>query len=460
MTVNEIVSEAVNMPCWVVGGYVRDKLLGINNDDYDYVVLGSGKQAAENLVMWLKDKGYKDVGYDIFENFGTAHVRWGDYEVEFVGARKESYRRDSRKPIVENGTLLDDLTRRDFTINAMAIQIWPAENYGELVDVFDGQTALKNKILITPENPDITFSDDPLRIFRCIRFAVKLGFTIDQKVWDAIKKNKSRLSIVSVERIMVEFNKIMASPDPSRGILLLHESGILKDYLPELENLSDDTNSGHKDNLMHSIKVLKQLSEKTDNLWLRWAGLLHDIGKAPTAKKVSNEWTFYDHEYVGADMVPAIFRRLGLPCGTEMKYVQKMVKMHMRPGFLDTAGITDSAVRRLVYDAGEDNIDDLMTLCESDLTSGNPIKRERVANHYKRLREIIEDLKGRDLKRLFQPVLNGDDVMRVFNLKPGKEVGEIKALIKNAVLDGLVPNEKEALINYIKMNYYGKTRIT
>jgi poly(A) polymerase len=447
-----LVGEAVNYECYVVGGFVRDYYLNRQNNDYDFVVLGKGPEAARQLVSYLNQRGYNPK-FEVFENFGTAHVKWDDNEVEFVGARRENYERGSRKPIVEDGTLVDDLTRRDFTINALAIQVSPVENFGKLVDLFDGRKALEHKIIDTPTDPDITFSDDPLRILRGIRFSVKLGFRLATRVVNAMIKNRDRLSIVSKERVITELNKIMTSDNPAEGFRLLHMTGILKRYLPELVAL-DGKRAGHKNNLEHSFKVLEQLSEKSDSLWLRWAALLHDIGKATTAQRNENgEWTFYQHENVGARMIPDIFRRLGLPMGAEMRYVQLMIEMHMRPGFISTHEIKDSAVRRLISDAGENNIDDLLLLGESDITSGIPEKRARVQHHYNRLKYMVQDLQKRDAIRLFQPVLKGEDIMQAFNIKPGRQVGEIKALIKDAVLDGVVDNTKEDLIQYIKDNW-------
>lgn len=443
------VADSVRYECYVVGGYVRDLLLGIPNDDIDIVVVGSGPTMA---TAFAKKTGGS---VQIFENFGTAKVDYCGLEVEFVGARKESYERGSRKPIVENGTLVDDLTRRDFTINAMAICLNRA-HYGELVDMFNGLQDLKEKTIKTPTDPLITFSDDPLRMLRCIRFAVRLGFRIDDVTFQALKDNKERLKIISPERIHVEMNKILLSPDPKRGIDLLKDTGLLDLILPEVSILDDSGGEGiehHKNNYWHSTVVLENVAKRSDNLWLRWAALLHDIGKEPCKRFDPIEgWSFTGHEHTGAVMVEKIFRRLKLPLDDKLEYVKKLVDMHMRPSMVSTHEIKDSAVRRLLYDAGDD-IDDLMILCESDLTTKNEEKRQRIGQHFVRLHEMFEDLKARDYKRLFQPCIDGNEIMAMFNLTPCREVGILKQTIKDAVLEGTVENTPEALRKLLRETY-------
>ena len=441
------VAGKLGYECYVVGGWVRDLILGKPSDDIDIVVVGSGVTMATSYARYLGPK----VKVDTYPNFGTAKVNVDGLEVEFVGARRESYERGSRKPIVEDGTLTDDLTRRDFTLNALAICL-NQSRFGELVDMFGGLSDLQAGILRTPVDPTITFSDDPLRMLRCIRFAVRFGFEIDPVVYEAIKINKDRLKIVSPERIMVELNKILLSPDPKRGMICLQETGLLGLILPEVSVLDtndrqgDEYKSWHKNNFWHSINVLANVAEKSDKLWLRWSALLHDIGKHPTKKYSPEEgWTFHGHEVVGAGMVEKIFRRLKLPLGdSELGYVRKMIDMHMRPSMISTSQITDSAVRRLLADAGDD-IDDLLILCRSDLTTQNDEKKARILHHFDKLEAMIEDLKKRDYKRLFQPCIDGYEIMRIFNLKSGPEVGILKKTLKDAVLDGIVENEPEAL---------------
>ena len=451
----KIVGAVLNgkFECYVVGGYVRDRLLGIPSDDVDFVVIGSGPEAAKTLVNYLTEHG-QSPEFRVFENYGTAQVKWSGVEVEFVGARREMYERGSRKPIVENGTLQDDLRRRDFTINAMAIQVSPLSKFGAEIDLFEGKKHLSQRVLDTPGDPNIAFSDDPLRILRGIRFSCRLRFDLSSRVLRAMKINEPRLDIVSIERVSCELTKIMMSQDPARGIELLRETGLLQRYLPELTALGSGTGErvdGHKDNLHHSIEVLRKVASRSDSVLLRWAALLHDIGKPATGKRDSStgEWSFYGHEYVGSDMIPGIFNRLRL---SGSKYVQKMVKLHMRPGFICTDIITDSAVRRLLCDAGPD-IDDLMLLGESDISSGRLDRIERVKHHYEELRRILKDLKERDAIRLFQPVLSGSDIMKLFSLRPGPQVGKIKDSIKNAVLDGVASNTREDLINYIRKTW-------
>lgn len=436
-------ADKLGLPCYVVGGYVRDLILGRPNDDIDIVVVGSGIKMAE---AFAEEIGSKNI--TTYKNFGTAKVDYHGLEVEFVGARKESYTRGSRKPIVEDGTLEDDQVRRDFTINAMAICL-NSSSFGTLVDPFNGVEDIERKLIITPTDPKITFSDDPLRMLRCIRFAVKLGFEIHESTLEAIHNNCARLEIISPERITGELDKILMSPDPCRGIRLLHTTGLLHYILPEVEalNMCDDEPGRHKDNFEHTLDVLRGVSEKNGGLWLRYAALLHDIGKEPTKKydPLTDTWTFYDHEHVGARMVGDIFKRLKLPLGDrEMKYVQKLVDMHMRPSMCSCAEITDSAVRRLLFDAGPD-IDDLLLLCRSDLSTKNQVKKEKILRHFDILEIMIEDLKKRDQVRLFQPVIKGDEIMEMFGLAPGKMVGILKQYIKDLVLDGEVENEREVL---------------
>ena len=435
------VAEKENTDCYVVGGYVRDDLLGLPNDDIDIVVIGSGPRFAKAFA--------KEVGatVQIYENFGTAKVSYDGLEVEFVGARKESYVRGSRNPIVEKGTLEDDLTRRDFTINAMA-RCLRKDRFGELVDMFGGMEDLKNGIIKTPTDPEITFSDDPLRMLRCVRFAVRFGFRIEDETYQALKKNKERLEIISPERIHTELNKILLSPNPKRGIDILQDTGILNLILPEVSILDDSGGEGiehHKNNYWHSTIVLENVAKRSNNLWLRWAALLHDIGKEPCKKFDPVEgWTFHGHEFSGAAMVETIFRRLKLPLDDKLKFVQKMVSMHMRPSMISTREAKDSAVRRLLFDAGDD-IDDLMILCESDLTTKSEEKRQRIGQHFIRLHAMFDDLKARDYKRLFQPCIGGQEIMELLNLKPSREVGILKQYLKDAVLEGIVENTPEAL---------------
>lgn len=431
-------SKELEIDCYVVGGYVRDKILGIPNDDIDIVVVGSGPKMAK---AYSKKVG-KEV--QIFENFGTAKV--GD--LEFVGARKESYERGSRKPIVEDGTLTDDLTRRDFTLNALAATINGPGEFGEVVDLFGGLEDLEKGILKTPTDPEITFSDDPLRMLRCVRFAVRFGFRISDETYQALEDNRTRLKIISAERISTEMCKILASPDPGRGIIILKDTGLLDLILPEVSVLDDSGGEGiehHKNNFIHSVKVLENVAKRSENLWLRWAALLHDIGKEPCKRFDSQEgWSFAGHEHVGAVMCEKVFRRLKLPLDDKLDYTKKLVDMHMRPSMISTREITDSAVRRLLFDAGED-FDDLMILCESDLTTKNDEKRERIGQHFIRLHEMVDDLRARDYVRLFQPCIGGTEIMEMFNLRPCREVGLLKQAIKDAVLEGTVENTPEAL---------------
>ena len=436
-------ADELSLDCYVVGGYVRDIFLERPSNDIDVVVVGSGIKVADALRRKLGRKAH----ISVFRNFGTAQVKYKNMEVEFVGARRESYSHDSRKPIVEDGTLEDDQNRRDFTINAMAICL-NKERFGELVDPFDGIYDLEDGIIATPLDPDITFSDDPLRMLRCIRFATQLNFMIEDETFDALGRNAGRIKIISGERIKDELNKILMSPTPSRGFVDLHRCGLLQLIMPELSALDIvETKNGisHKNNFYHTLEVLDNVCSRSDNLWLRWGALLHDIGKSKCRKFEGTSWTFYNHNYVGAKMVPSLFRRLSLPLDAKMKYVQKMVELHMRPIVIADEVVTDSAVRRLVNDAGDD-IDDLMTLCEADITSKNEVRKKLFLENFRMVREKITDLKEKDYKRLLQPVIDGDEIMQMFNLKPSREVGELKKVMKDAVLDNLVPNEREPLM--------------
>ncbi len=429
-----------NYEVYVIGGFVRDLLLNKPSKDIDFVVIGDGVDFAKKLAKKLNKKNIS-----VFKNFGTAMFKYEDKELEFVGARKESYQRYSRKPVVSAGTVEDDQKRRDFTINALAISLNKSNLY-EVIDPFNGIEDLKNKIIRTPLSPDITFSDDPLRMLRGIRFTTRLGFKIDAKAFDAIKKNKDRIKIVSMERISDELNKILMTKKPSTGFKLLFDSGLLEIIFPELYQLAGvETINGvrHKDVFLHTIKVVDTIAEKTDNLWLRWAALLHDIGKPATKKFIDNNWTFRAHQTVGAKMVPDIFRRLRLPMNEKMKYVMKLVELHHRPTALVDETVTDSAVRRLIYDAG-DELDDLMTLVESDITTQFYEKKLRFLENFKALREKIKYVAENDFIRNWQPPIDGNEIMQLLNVKPSKIVGELKKEIKDAILDGKIENSYEA----------------
>lgn len=437
-------ADKQGVECYVVGGYVRDIFLERPSNDIDVVVVGSGIAVATELKEMLGKKARLSV----FRNFGTAQVKFRDTEVEFVGARRESYSHDSRKPVVEDGTLEDDQNRRDFTINAMAVCL-NAARFGELVDPFDGIYDLEDRIICTPLDPDITFSDDPLRMLRCIRFATQLNFIIEDETFAALERNAHRIKIISGERIKDELNKIMLTPTPSRGFVDLQRCGLLNLILPELAALDIvETRNGraHKNNFYHTLEVLDNVCRHSDNLWLRWAALMHDVGKT-RSKRWDNAvgWTFHNHNIIGARMVPQVFRRLMLPLDSKMKYVQRLVDLHMRPIVIADEVVTDSAVRRLMNDAGDD-IDDLMMLCEADITSKNEVRKKRFLENFRVVREKLTDLKEKDYKRLLQPCIDGNEIMEMFNLKPCREVGTLKQTLKDAVLDNRVPNEREPLM--------------
>jgi len=441
-------ADKLGLECYVVGGYVRDLFLERPSNDIDVVVVGSGIQVASELKAVLGKKAHLSV----FRNFGTAQVKYKHTEVEFVGARRESYSHDSRKPVVEDGTLEDDQNRRDFTINALAVCLNKAR-FGELVDPFGGVDDLWDGIIRTPLDPDVTFSDDPLRMMRCVRFATQLNFFIDDETFEALERNAERIKIISGERIEEELNKIMMTPTPSKGFIDLYRCGLLQIILPELVALDVvETRNGraHKNNFYHTLEVLDNICKHTDNLWLRWSALLHDVGKAKCKRWDSVAgWTFHNHNYVGAKMVPNIFRRLKLPMDSKMKYVQKQVDLHMRPIVIADEEVTDSAVRRLMNDAGED-IDDLMTLCEADITSKNVARKQRFLDNFRIVREKLKDLKERDYKRLLQPCIDGNEIMDMFHLKPSREVGILKQTLKDAVLDNKVANEREPLMELLR----------
>ncbi len=441
------VADHLDVECYVVGGYVRDLFLERPSNDIDVVVVGSGIEVAAALKQKLGKRAYLSV----FRNFGTAQIKFKGLEIEFVGARKESYSHDSRKPVVENGTLEDDQNRRDFTINALAVCLNQAR-FGELVDPFDGLLDLEDGLIRTPLDPDITFSDDPLRMLRCVRFSTQLKFFIEDETFEALRRNAERIKIVSGERIADELNKIMMTDYPSRGFIELYRCGLLELILPELVAMDQvDTRNGraHKNNFYHTLEVVDNICQHTDKLWLRWAALFHDIGK-PRSKRWDSlvGWTFHNHNFIGAKMVPGIFRRLKFPLDAKMKYVQKLVDMHMRPIAIADDEVTDSAVRRLMNDAADD-IDDLMTLCEADITSKNSQRKKRFLDNFRIVRAKLDDLKERDYKRLLQPCIDGNEIMELFHLKPSKEVGSLKQALKDAVLDNKVPNEREPLMKLL-----------
>ena len=444
-------ADRLGLECYVVGGYVRDIFLERPSNDIDVVVVGSGIAVAEELKRMVGKRAHLSV----FKNFGTAQVKFRqkgrEYEVEFVGARKESYSHDSRKPVVEDGTLEDDQNRRDFTINAMAICL-NRHRFGELVDPFNGLADLEDGIIATPLEPDITFSDDPLRMMRCVRFATQLNFQIEEATYVALERMADRIRIVSGERIKDELNKIIMAPHPSIGFDYLQRTGLLQLILPELAALDiveQKNGRAHKNNFYHTLEVLENVSAQSDNLWLRWAALMHDIGKTKSKRwDPAIGWTFHSHNLIGAKMVPQIFRRLMLPMDMKMKYVQKLVDLHMRPIAIADDEVTDSAVRRLLNDAGED-IDDLMTLCEADITSKNEVRKKLFLENFRMVREKLADLKAKDYVRLLQPVIDGNEIMELFHLKPSREVGVLKQYLKDAVLDNQVENEREPLMQLL-----------
>lgn len=436
---SQVVTEN-NLQAYVIGGFVRDLLLERPSKDIDIVVVGNGLDLAKEIASRLRVKKVS-----VFENFGTAQFKYKDLDVEFVGARKESYRRDSRKPIVENGTLTDDQNRRDFTINALALSLH-ADNFGELIDPFGGIQDLEKGVIRTPLDPDTTFSDDPLRMMRAIRFASQLNFKIEIKSLESIQRNAKRLEIISIERTMDEFNKIVLSSVPSRGIKLLYSTQLLHQFFPEmiaLQGIETINGKSHKDNFYHTLEVLDNISENTDNLWLRWAAIMHDIAK-PQTKRFDQEvgWTFHGHEELGARMTFRIFKRLKLPLDAKMKYVEKLVRLHLRPIALVKGSVTDSAVRRLLFEAGDD-IEDLMTLCNADITSKNEFKVQRYKKNFELVTQKLKDVEEKDKVRNFQPPISGDLIIQVFDLKPCNEIGVIKTKIKDAILEGIIPNEYE-----------------
>lgn len=443
----EQAAASLNMPAYVVGGYVRDRLLGRPSKDMDIVCVGSGIQLAQEIAALLRPIPRVVV----YQRFGTAMLKHKDLEMEFVGARKESYRTDSRKPTVENGSLEDDQNRRDFTINALAVSL-NSTNFGEIIDPFGGLHHLEQKLIKTPLQPGRTFSDDPLRMMRGIRFSTQLNFDIEQRTLDSIAQNKNRIKIVSAERIAIELNKIILSPVPSVGFKHLFDTGLLAIIFPEmaaLHGVEIRNGKGHKDNFYHTLEVLDNLSRHTNDLWLRWAAVLHDIAKPPTKRfERGHGWTFHGHEALGASMVPRIFRRLRLPLDHQMKYVQKLVRLHLRPISLTKENISDSAIRRLLFDAGED-IDDLMLLCEADITSKNPRKVKRYLENYEMVREQLRDLEDRDRIRNWQPPISGELIMETFDLKPSRPVGVIKTAIREAILDGKIDNNYEAAFAFM-----------
>jgi putative nucleotidyltransferase with HDIG domain len=442
---SQIVTEK-NLQAYVIGGFVRDLILERPSKDIDIVVVGNGLELAKECARVLRVNKVS-----VFENFGTAQFKYKDLDVEFVGARKESYRQDSRKPIVENGTLEDDQNRRDFTINALALSLH-ADTFGDIIDPFDGLVDLEKGIIKTPLHPDTTYSDDPLRMMRAIRFATQLGFKIESESLNSILKNSERLSIISIERVMDELNKIILSPTPSRGFKLLNSTKLLHQFFPEmiaLQGIETIDGKSHKDNFYHTLEVLDNISENTDNLWLRWAAIMHDIAKPPT-KRFDPEigWTFHGHEEFGARMTSRIFRRLKLPLDAKMKYVEKLVRLHLRPIALVKGTVSDSAVRRLLFEAGDD-IEDLMTLCNADITSKNEFKVQKYRKNFDLVNQKLKAVEEKDRVRNFQPPISGELIMNVFNLKPCNEIGVIKTKIKDAILEGTIENEYEPAYEFM-----------
>jgi poly(A) polymerase len=442
----KILSEVVTsegVSAYVIGGFVRDHILNRNHPekDIDIVVVGSGIEIARKVAKKISPS----IKVSVFKTFGTAMFRYENYEIEFVGARKESYDRESRKPVVENGTLEDDQKRRDFTINALAISL-NKETFGDFLDPFGGLNDINEKIIRTPQDPDKTFSDDPLRMMRAIRFSAQLNFSIEERTQASIAENAERIKIVSAERITAELNKMIMCDHPSRGFLLLEKVGLLKYIFPELDNLKGvDKKEGraHKDNFHHSVKVLDNISKHTDNIWLRWAALLHDIAKPLTKKYIPETgWSFHGHEYLGSKMIPSIFRKLRLPLNDRMKYVQKFVDLHLRPIALSQEVVTDSAIRRLLFEAGDD-IDDLMLLCEADITSKNIEKKAKHLENFRHVRTKLKEIEEKDAIRNFQPPIDGSEIIKTFGIKPGRQVGIIKNAIREAILDGIIPNNSD-----------------